>query len=175
MPDWAVHIIVPLFALLLVTRKENVKYVLYLLPLALILDLDHFALMHRALFHNIFIPLVFFGVSMACKNPRTRFILLTGAVYTGSHVILDLFDGGVGLFYPLSSSMFFITAELLYQQDFSWVLDWGVVPCSGGWTAARGYVIDSAGSGALILLMLAGACIYYRKKTDNNRSEEFTE
>jgi hypothetical protein len=74
MPDWAVHIIVPLFALLIVARKENVKYVLYLLPLALILDLDHFALMHRALFHNIFIPLVFMGASMAYNNPWTRFI-----------------------------------------------------------------------------------------------------
>lgn len=32
MPDWAVHTIVPLFALLLVSQKENPKYILYLLP-----------------------------------------------------------------------------------------------------------------------------------------------
>ncbi|TFH43524.1 MAG: hypothetical protein E4G94_04765 [ANME-2 cluster archaeon] len=93
MPNWAVHAIVPLFALLWGSKKENTKYIFYLLPLALIPDLDHFAFMHRALLHNIFFPLIFLGASVIYRDTRTHFLLITGAVYTASHVILDMFNG----------------------------------------------------------------------------------
>lgn len=174
MPDWAVHAIIPLFALLIVTRKEYTKYIIYLLPLALIPDLDHFVQMHRALFHSIFIPLIFLGASVVNSNPKTRFILVTGAAYTASHVILDIFHGGVGLFYPITSDMFFINAELLYQQGFSWTFNWGVTPYSDNWIVANGYIFNSVGAGSIAFLLLAGVCIYYRNRR-NKHSEGFNE
>jgi|GEM_PF-733934 len=175
MPDWAVHTIVPLFALLLVSQKENPKYILYLLPLALIPDLDHFAFMHRALLHNIFIPLIFLGTSVIYRDQRTRFLLITGAVYTASHVILDMFNGGVGLFYPLTSNMFFINAELSYRQGFSWVLNWGVAPYSDNWILANGYVINSVGAASITFLLMAGMCLYYRNRSNNDNNEVLNE
>lgn len=171
MPDWAVHSIIPLFALLIVTRQENIRYVIYLLPLAVISDLDHVFFMHRALLHNLFIPLIFLGAAMIHQSPHLRFMLITGAVYTASHMILDMFGGGVGLLYPFTSTMFFIDAGLSYQQGFSWMLDWGTAPYSENWMSANGYVFDSVGTGCVVFLLLAGACIYYRKKRYQNVSE----
>lgn len=139
-------------------------YTLYLLPLALFPDLDHFLHLHRAGFHTMFIPLIFLGAYMMYRNPKKRYLMITGAVYTISHVVLDLFDGGAGLFYPVTSHIYFITAELSYHQGFFWILDWGAVPYSDRWIEANGYIFNSAGAGSLVFLLLAGICIYYRSR-----------
>ncbi|MCX9087034.1 MAG: hypothetical protein OIN90_05675 [Candidatus Methanoperedens sp.] len=60
MPNWAIHLIVPFLALMMMGRKKDYKYILLLLPLAVLPDIDTFAAEHRALLHNIFIPAILF-------------------------------------------------------------------------------------------------------------------
>ena len=70
MPNWAIHLIVPLLALLIVGRKEDYKYILFLLPLAVLPDIDTFVTEHRALLHNIFIPAILFFIGLSIKKMR---------------------------------------------------------------------------------------------------------
>ena len=110
MPNWAIHLLVPLLVLLIVGRKEDYKYILLLLPFAVLPDIDTFATEHRALLHNIFIPLALVLIGISLKKMRTIFFIT--AFYFASHVILDMFGGGVVLFYPFYNEMAFIDASL---------------------------------------------------------------
>src|SRR5659263_772689 len=150
MPNWAIHLLVPLLALLILGRKEDHKYILLLLPFAVLPDIDTFATEHRALLHNIFIPLVlaFIGISMK----KMRSIFLITAFYFASHIILDLFGGGVVLFYPFYNEMAFIDAslEMSKTNQLLWTLDYGFSSYSENWNNAYGYISDSVGTGSLV-------------------------
>lgn len=91
MPDWPVHLIVPLLALIIAGKKEHKKYILMLSPLAIIPDLDTFANLHRALLHNIFIPLLLILFGLLIEKWKAVFFI--ASVYFASHVILDVFGG----------------------------------------------------------------------------------
>jgi membrane-bound metal-dependent hydrolase YbcI (DUF457 family) len=163
MPDWPVHLIVPLLALLIVSRKENLKYVFLLLPLALLPDFDSFAVLHRALLHNMFIPLILGLCGLASKKYRTIFII--ASVYIASHVLLDMFDGGVVLFYPVYNGMAFVDASLKMSQtnNMLWAFDYGFKPYDAGWKTAYGYISDSTGTGAMVFVLTACVCVAYRR------------
>jgi len=156
MPNWAIHLLVPLLALLILGRKEDHKYILLLLPFAVFPDIDTFVTEHRALLHNIFIPLVLVLIGISLKKMRTIFFIT--AFYFASHVILDLFGGGVVLFYPFYSEMAFIDAslELSKTNELLWTFDYGFSGYSDGWKVAQGYVSDSVGTGSLALVFIAG-------------------
>lgn len=162
MPDWPTHLIVPLLALLIVCKKEHQKYIILLLPLAVIPDLDTFATRHRALLHNMFIPLLLLFFGLVIKEKRTIFII--ASVYIASHVALDMFGGGVVLFYPLYNEMAFIDASLAMSQqnDLLWTFDYGFKHYDKGWETAYGYISDSIGTGAMVFVFLAGVCVAYR-------------
>lgn len=163
MPDWPTHLIVPLLALLIVSRKENLKYVFLLLPLALIPDFDSFAVQHRALLHNMFIPLILGLCGMASRKYRAVFII--ASAYIASHVLLDMFAGGVVLFYPVYNGMAFVDASLKMSQtyDLLWTFDYGFKPYAPGWMTAYGYVSDSTGTGAMAFVLTACVCVAYRR------------
>jgi|SRR5659263_17915 len=156
MPNWAIHLLVPLLALLILGRKEDHKYILLLLPFAVLPDIDTFATEHRALLHNIFIPLVlaFIGISMK----KMRSIFLITSFYFASHVILDLFGGGVVLFYPFFNEMAFIGASLKMSKtsELLWTFDYGFKAYDDGWKLAQGYISDSVGTGSMALVFVAG-------------------
>src|SRR5659263_681536 len=97
MPTWAIHLLVPLLVLLIVGRKEDYKYILLLLPFAVFPDIDTFVTEHRALLHNIFIPLALASIGISLKKMKKIFLIT--AFYFASHVILDIFGRGVILFY----------------------------------------------------------------------------
>ncbi len=162
MPNWALHLIVPLLALLMVSRKENWKYVFLLLPFAVAPDLDTFATQHRALLHNMFIPAIMLFLGWRMREYRT--ILVISAVYFASHVILDMFGGGVVLFYPFYDRMAFVNATIGVENKVNlvWTLDYGFDEYSSGWKNAMGYITDSSGTGALLFVLLAGICVLYR-------------
>ncbi|MCD4844451.1 MAG: metal-dependent hydrolase [Methanosarcinales archaeon] len=168
MADCAFHILLPLLAMFVVTysekTSEKMKYMIFLLPLALMPDLDHFFFMHRMLLHNIFIPLIFIIASIIITDPRVKFAARVGFVYVASHIILDMFSGGVALLYPLSHNIFFIQAELLFDKGFSWVLDCGMTPYSIEWALAKGSVITSTSSAAILIVGLSAICILYRAR-----------
>lgn len=162
MPDWPTHLIVPLLALLIVSKKEHQKYILLLLPLAVIPDFDTFVTQHRALLHNMFIPLLLLLFGLMIKEYRTIFII--ASVYIASHVVLDMFGGGVVLLYPLYNGMAFIDASLAMSQqsDLLWTFDYGFRHYYKGWETAYGYISDSIGTGAMVFVFLAGVCVAYR-------------
>ncbi len=164
MPNWAIHLIVPLLILLIAARKEHYKLVLLLLPLAVISDFDTFVTQHRALLHNIFIPLFLFLSGLMVKEKRT--ILMISGVYFASHVVMDMFDGGVVLFYPFYNRMAFVDASLQMDQGYRliWTLDYGFKDYAAGWLQASGYITDSVGTGALGLIMLAVVWAAYRNR-----------
>jgi membrane-bound metal-dependent hydrolase YbcI (DUF457 family) len=163
MPDWPVHLIVPLLALLIVSRKENQKYVFLLLPLALLPDFDTFAIQHRALLHNMFIPLILGLCGLASKKYRTIFII--ASVYIASHVLLDLFTGGVVLFYPFYNGMAFVDANLMMSQtnNLLWTFDYGFKQYGAGWKTAYGYISDSTGTGSMVFVLAACVFAAYRR------------
>ncbi len=60
---------------------------------------------------------------MKCKRKIAGII----SFYLVSHLILDLFDGGIFLLYPFYNSVFFAHAELLFTQNsLIPVLDYGI-------------------------------------------------
>ena len=164
MPNWAIHLIVPLLALLIVIRREDWKYIFLLLPLAVVPDLDTFLAQHRALLHNMFIPVVFLILGWKLREYRTIFII--SAVYFASHVVLDMFGGGVVLFYPFYDRMAFVNASLSIEQPINiiYTFDYGFSEYSSGWKDALGYIFDSPGTGSMGFVILAGICLLYRNR-----------
>ncbi len=162
MPDWPIHLIVPLLALLIVSKREHQKYILLLLPLAVIPDFDTFATQHRALLHNMFIPLLLLFCGLVIKENRTIFLI--ASVYLASHVVLDMFGGGVVLFYPIYNGMAFVDASLAMSKtnELIWAFDYGFRQYDTGWETAYGYVSDSIGTGAMVFVFFAGICVAYR-------------
>ena len=156
MPNWAIHLLVPLLALLIVVRKEDHKYILLLLPFAVFPDIDTFATEHRALLHNVFIPIVLLLIGLSLKKIRP--ILFITAFYFASHIILDMFNGGVVLFYPFYNEMAFIDAslEMSKTKELLWTFDYGFSGYVDGWKLAQGYISDSIGTGSLVLVFVAG-------------------
>ncbi len=163
MPNWAIHLIVPLLALLIVSRKEDWKYVLLLLPLAVVPDIDTFAAQHRAILHNIFIPVIL--LLFAWRLREYRNVLIISAVYFASHVILDMFGGGVVLFYPFYDRMAFVDASLMIDPSNSlrWTFDYGFYEYGSVWKTALGYITDSPGTASMLFVLFAGIWAVYKR------------
>ena len=163
MPDWPIHLLVPLLALLIMSKKEDIKYIMLLLPLAVIPDLDTFVSQHRALLHNMFIPVLIIIPGFLFKKRRSLFII--AAIYLVSHIFLDMFQGGTVLFYPFSNEMAFVDATLKLSQknELIWSFDYGFSEYGQGWKTAYGFISDSSGTGAMALVFLASVCAAYRK------------
>ncbi|MGZ4931878.1 MAG: metal-dependent hydrolase [Halobacteriota archaeon] len=108
MPGPAVHIGVALIALLLYFDDRYRMYALFLLPLAVLPDLDHYVPFYapRIIFHNVFLLVP--PLAVALYGLATKRILLFGVgLMAGfclfSHLLLDLFTGdGEALFFPLT-------------------------------------------------------------------------
>ena len=163
MPDWPIHLIVPLLALLIVSKKEDREYILLLLPLAVVPDLDAFAAQHRALLHNIFLPMLLLFAGLIIKEKRKIFVI--ACIYLTSHVVLDMFGGGVVLFYPIYDRMAFVDASLAMSKtnELLWTFDIGFKEYSKEWMNAQGYISKSTGTGAMLLVFLSGICTAYRR------------
>jgi len=111
MPGPVIHVGVALVALLLYFDDRNRKYVLLLLPFAVLPDLDHFAPFYapREMLHNVFLlvpPLAIALYGLKTKNNVLYSIALMAGFLLFSHLVLDLFNGGVALFYPLQTAWY---------------------------------------------------------------------
>lgn len=94
------HALIPLL-FLLSWRRFDVRKVLLLWPLTVLPDLDYFFGMHRALTANAFILLPVL-VGLWRDAPRREWYAIALA-YLASHLVMDVFDGGVALWYPVST------------------------------------------------------------------------
>lgn len=127
------HIFIPVAILLLFSKKLNLnpREVIALSFFAVLPDIDSIFVgsnsitLHRVLFHNIFIviiPLLFF---IFAKSKREVFGII--CFYLMSHLIFDLFTGGIFLFYPVYNNVFFANVELLLNHSsFIPVLEYGI-------------------------------------------------
>ncbi len=172
MPDWPIHLIVPLLALLIAGKKEDMRYILLLLPLAVVPDLDTLMTQHRALLHNIFIPLIILFAGLIIREKRTVFVI--ASVYILSHMILDMFGGGVVIFYPFYDKMAFVDASLQMSKahELAWKFDYGFGPYGTGWKNAYGYISDSIGTGALLFVLFAGIAYGIKEGMDDKKPDD---
>lgn len=100
------HALLPLLALL--AMRFDARKVLWLWPLTLAPDLDYFFGLHRAATGSA-LWMVPFAVGFAwtwwrpAKGWWNREAFFVALVYLGSHLVMDVFDGGVVALYPLST------------------------------------------------------------------------
>jgi len=66
------------------------------------------------LFHNAFILVIPILCFILIKSRREVFGII--CFYLASHLILDLFTGGIFLFYPFYNQVFFANVELLFNH-----------------------------------------------------------
>lgn len=126
------HIFVSVVILLLFSEKLklNSKEIIALSFFAVFPDIDFIFFLikastislHRVLFHNIFILFLPITCFIFIKSKRRIFGII--CFYLASHLILDLFTGGIFLFYPVYSNIFFAHVEL--KGSFIPVLEYGV-------------------------------------------------
>jgi hypothetical protein len=114
MPGPVIHIGVALVALLVYFDGRHRKYVLLLLPFAVLPDLDHFAPFYagRDILHNVFLlvpPLAIALYGLKTKNSVLYSVALMAGFLLFSHLVLDFFNGGEALFYPLRTTWYGFT------------------------------------------------------------------
>ena len=151
MSEPIIHLIIPLLILLVICDKDKHMLIFALSPIAIIPDID-ILYDHRGLLHNIFIPI---GILVFSKflSEKWKPTLTIISVYFISHIILDVFNGGVGILYPLYNMLFVVKTEILLTKDTHIlynVFDWGF---ENGYTDPEPgiHVIGTEGIGILIL------------------------
>ncbi len=163
MTDIITHLIIPLLILLVMCDKDKRIYIYVLLPLAIFPDVD-VLYEHRALLHNLFIPLVLIFASTLTIG-RAKIILIISSIYLYSHTILDIFNGGVQIFYPLYNKMFAIRTDIVLGDNYNiqYFIEMGFI---------NGYalypdtinIISTTGMGILVLAILIFSIRNYLNK-----------
>ncbi len=111
--------------------------------------------LHRILFHNVFILVIPFLCFIFVKSRREVFGII--CFYLMSHLILDLFTGGIFLFYPFYNHVFFANVELLY--NFKPVIEYGISNKIMTLNLGGGEPVVSSENIAIALLVLIIAAI----------------
>lgn len=120
------HAIISLIFLLAFFPKTKLRYVLALLPIVWIVDLDTFVGVHRFTFHNIFFVLFIAIVVFIAWNKKAFFVAL---FYGLSHLILDLSEPGAALFYPLyQKTIYFLTTISINPNIFHFSIETLTIP-----------------------------------------------
>lgn len=127
MVSWLPHAVIPglvALAFFAVPRRTLLAW----LPLVWAPDMDYvIQSQHRAITHSAFIPMAAFAAVIILwrkHDPAARFwefatrpgapvALSLAAYYVGSHLLLDIFQGGVVLFWPVLDTNFFLGFQIL--------------------------------------------------------------
>ncbi len=118
------HILIPLAILFMFSRSLNIdpKTIIVLSIFGTFPDSD-IVLLHRATFHNIFVLMI---PAIAFIFLRRKEILVIG-FYIASHLILDIFNGGIYLLYPFYQDVFFSRVEVfINEHNISYIFDYGI-------------------------------------------------
>lgn len=108
MPSFIVHGLIPLL-LLLAFRLVPVRAALWMLPFTWLPDLDFWIGVHRATTSNVFILIPGLIALYRWRQTRPDWVPYAGAAtfYLASHLVMDVFAGGVVLFWPIWDQTFF--------------------------------------------------------------------
>ena len=153
------HIFIPVVILILFSKKLklNTREVIAISFFAILPDIDSIFFLlklsslplHRILFHNVFILIIPFLCYIFIKSRREVFGII--CFYLTSHLILDLFTGGIFLFYPVYNNVFFANVELLY--NFKPVLEYGISNKIMNLNMGRGEPVISSENVAIAILI----------------------
>ena len=163
------HIFIPLAILFIFSDKLNIdkEHIVLLSLFGILPDFDVIFL-HRMSFHNIFIIISIVALaSVITKDDKIAGII---GFYLLSHLILDLFNGGISALYPLYDRIFFINAEIISSfniNSISYILNYGIkgefidnVAKSG-----NGYgIISSENFGIIVLLIIMILILFIKNK-----------
>ena len=103
------HYLIPVIFLLIVFPKVNKKMGFSLAALALIIDLEFYTPLHRALTHNLLFMFIVSVIFYFLVNKEAMYLSL---YFIGSHLILDSAFPGNALFYPFYDKAFYITINI---------------------------------------------------------------
>lgn len=108
MPSFVVHGLIPLL-LLLALRLAEPKQALAALPFTWLPDLDFWLGVHRATTSNVFILLPTLYLWWRWREDKPAWSTYAGLAtfYLGSHLIMDLFAGGIVPLWPLLDTTVF--------------------------------------------------------------------
>lgn len=118
------HVFIPLVILFLFSRslKMEPRTIIVLSMFGAFPDAD-IILFHRATFHNIFILVI---PALAFILLRRKEMLIIGFCIL-SHFVLDIFNGGIYLLYPLYQNVFFSRMEVFINDNsISYLFDYGI-------------------------------------------------
>lgn len=154
--DSLFHFTFPIIAALAarVHMKHPIKNILIAAFLTMLVDVDHLIGISRGLTHNIFILLVIPTLYVIYTFSKRKMYQQKGLsililIFLASHLFLDIFTGGVVLFYPFSA--------VSYGIDFNVPLLWSNMDG----TALSGYVASSLGIGiTLFFLLIILPCLF---------------
>lgn len=129
MSSFFTHLFVPLVILQLFAQKFKIdqKKVLALSFFAVLPDLDAIILPHRAVFHNVFILIIPLLLFILDKKRREIYGIICFFLVT--HLILDIFKGGIFFLYPIYDIVLFANIELWFifnENIFVPSLEWGI-------------------------------------------------
>lgn len=145
------HIFIPITILLIFSKrlKINQKNIILLSFFGALPDIDIF-LFHRATFHNMFILAIPILIFIFYKDMRE----ISGIIcfYLGSHLVLDILDGGIFLLYPFYNKIFYAVIELIFKNGI--VFNVGISKTIINIKTMGEPVISSENVGVAILLII---------------------
>lgn len=102
MPSFVVHGLIPLLVILAL-RLAPPRVALLTLPFTWLPDLDFWLGIHRATTSNVFIllPTLYLWYRWRQTQPERATYASTATIYLASHLVMDLFAGGIVPFWPL--------------------------------------------------------------------------
>ncbi len=109
------HIFIPLFILLIFSEqlKLSKKIIFALCIFAILPDIDIF-IFHRATLHNILVMIVPMLIYTFWRDINVSCII---GFYIFSHIMLDLFNRGVYLFYPFYNKVIYFMVGVSYEDS----------------------------------------------------------
>lgn len=131
MPSFLPHLVAPALVALAFFRVPR-RTVLLLAPTVWVPDLDYLVQsQHRAVTHSALIPIALLAAAVVLwrrRDPDARFwefatrpdapvALSLAAFFVGSHLLMDVFAGGVVLLWPFTSTNFFADFQLILHTQ----------------------------------------------------------
>lgn len=159
------HIFIPLVILFIFANKLklNNRNIIMLSFFGILSDADAYIFIHRASFHNVFILIIPILLFIFIKDIKIWGIM---TFYLLSHIILDIFNGGVFLLYPLYDNVFFFRAYVWFNDGGMMpTLYYGISDNIVPMLIGRGEpMISSENIGTAILLIMVSVVSIFKKR-----------
>lgn len=147
------HVFIPLVILLIFSDKLKIdpKKIFFLSFFGILPDADIFIL-HRELLHNIFILLIPVMVHYFLTDNKEAFWII--GFYLISHLVLDTFNGGIYVLYPIYDKVVYVHTDILFSHNnLKPIIDYGISDKIVNMGRSEG-IISSENIGITVLLLI---------------------